>query len=340
MLRVPQEANVVTRSFRSLSPAASLLGVLAMTLRVDAQAGQAKQITIVQEMAPMGVAFGQTLRYTWANTTEPDAETRVFEPLRVAARLLAGDGSVLAQAAAEAVGPGGFQSFDFSRAGIGASGDLNTGRLQLRIEATVVGRTKYRDIVLKPGTSRLFHHAVEVIDDVTGHSSVSMGGSGLNELSVDDTPGKESGKGDTFQIISAGRDGLIGVTPDQRLRLSASNPLHADADRRFKVLFAHQVLDAAGTVIAQDEVTLEPGQSHAFDVPYAQLATAGAEITGRVQVRTEMRRHFVGIVSRISTGEQESPASLELVDAGTGRTVMLRSSKPKEIVVVGSKCCQ
>ena len=291
-------------------------------------------------MSPVGVAFGQTLRSTWANTTPPD-ETQVFEPLRIAVRLLANDGSVLAQAAANAVGAGGFQSFDFARAGIAASGDPSTGRLQLRVEVTIVGRSKYLDIILKRGTSRLFHHAVEVIDDVTGNTGVSMGG-GFNELSMDDTPGKEktSANPEGFQIISAGRDGLIGVTPGQRLRLSASNPFPAEDDRRFKMLFAFTVFDAAGTAIAQgDEVTLEPGQSHSFDVPYSELAAAGAEITGRVQVRTEMRRHFNGIVQRISAGGTDSPASLELVDSSTGRTVMATSSKPKEIVVVGSKCC-
>lgn len=333
---------MVPQSVRYLSPAlAALLVGVVTTHSVDAQAEQTRQISIVQELAPVGVAFGQTLRSTWANTTQPD-ETRVFEPLRIAVRLLADDGSVLAQAAADAVGAGGFQSFDFARAGIARSGELNTGRLQLRVEVTIVGRSKYLDIILKQGTSRLFHHAVEVIDDVTGNTSVSMGG-GFNELSVDDTPGKEksSVKPDGFQIISAGRDRLIGVTPGQRLRLSASNPLPAEGDRRFRLLFASQVFDSSGAVIAQgDEVTLEDGQSHSFDVPYSELAAAGAEITGRVQVRTEMRRHFNGIVQRFSAGETDAPASLELVDASTGRTVMLISSKPKEIVVVGSKCCE
>jgi hypothetical protein len=334
---------VIPRSFRCLSPALAALfvGVVATTLRVDAETEQTRQITIVQDLAPIGVAFGQTLRYTWANTTQP-GETRVFEPLRVSARLLAGDGSVLAQATADPVGAGEFQSFDFARAAIAASGNPSTGRLQLRVEATIVGNTKYLDIVLKRGITRLFHHAVELVDDVTGHTSVSMGG-GFNELSMDDTAGKEKsfGKPDTFQILSAGRDGLIGIVPGQSLRLSASNPAPARDDRRFKMLFAFTVLDASGAVIAQgDEVTLEPGQSHSFDVPYSELAGAGAEITGRVQVRTEMRRHFPGIVQRFSSGGTDAPASLELVDAGTGRTVMLISSKPKEIVVVGSKCCE
>lgn len=331
---------MLPRSYRCLLPAlAAIFAMVATTLRVEADAKQTRQISIVQDLAPIGVAFGQTLRYTWGNTTQPDTEKSVFEPMRVAASLLADDGSVLAQAAAEAVDAGGFQSFDFARSDIAASGDPSTGRLQMRVEVTIIGRTKYLDIVLKRGISRPFHHAVEVIDDVTGGTSVSMG-AGVNELTLDDTAGKEksSAKPVGFQIISAGRDGLIGVVPGQSLRLSASNPLPADDGRRFKMLFAFTVLDATGAVMAQgDDVTLEPGQSHSFDVPYSQLAAAGAEITGRVQVRTEMRRFFPGIVNRFSTGDKNSPpASLELIDSGTGRTLMAITSKPKEIVVVGS----
>ena len=132
---------MVLQSFRCLFPALAviLVGGMATTLRVDAQAQQTRQITILQEMAPVGIAFGQTLRYTWANTMQPDA-TAAFEPLRVAARLFADDGSVLAQAAAVAVGAGEFQSFDFARAGMDASGDPSTGRLQMRVEVTIVGQ--------------------------------------------------------------------------------------------------------------------------------------------------------------------------------------------------------
>lgn len=328
---------MVLRSFRCLSLllATISVGVGAAIVRVDAQTEPARQISIVQEMAPVGLAFGQTLRYTLANTNQPGTEPPVFEPLRVTVRLLAEDGGVLAQASAEAAKPGGFAFVEFARPEVARSGDPITGRLQLRTEITIAGRTKYPDIVLKRGITSGFHHAVELVDDITGRTSVSMGG-GLNELSTDDTPGN-FGKPEGFQIISAGRDGLLGVVPGQELRLSASNPLTVEDGRQGKMLFAFTVLDLDGSVIAQgDEITVEPGQSHSFDVPYSELAVADPEITGRVQVRTEMRRFFPGIVNRIGAGVTDSPpASLELVDSASGRTVMLLSSKPKEIVVVG-----
>lgn len=55
-------------------------------------------------------------------------------------------------------------------------------------------------------------------------------------------------------------------------------------------------------------------------------------------MRAEIRRFFHGVASRVSQGQDEIvPDSLEIFETATGRTVVLMSSKPKEIVVVGSK---
>ena len=289
-------------------------------------AAQTRQITIVQEMAPVGLALSQTLRYTWANLAPLEWQDR-FEPLRVAVRLLADDGTVLAQDAAEAVGAGRFQVFDFSRGAIGRSGDAPTARLQVRVEATIVGDSKFPDIVLKRGTAYPFDDAVEIIDAATEATAVAFG-RGVNELSLDDTAGKEKARRDS---------GLIGVVPGQSLRLTAANPFSSSEDgRKFKPLFAFSVFDAEGKVIVEGaEVVLEPGQSQSFEVPYSALA-ASVGATGRVQARVDARRTFNGIVSRFSQGARD-PAVLEVVDAATGRTVVHLSQKPKEIVVVGSK---
>ena len=79
-------------------------------------------------------------------------------------RLLADDGSLIAQDAAAAVGAGRLQVFDFSRGAIGGAGDAATARLQLTVETTVVGRGNYNDIVLKPGVADL-DDGVEIIDE-------------------------------------------------------------------------------------------------------------------------------------------------------------------------------
>ncbi len=284
-------------------------------------------------MAPVGLAPGQTLRYTWANFTTPDTR-EYFEPLRVVVRLLADDGTVIAQDAAAAVGAGRFQVFDFSRGAIGRAGDATTAALTVRVETTVVGHSKYNDIVLKRGVAD-FDDGVEIIDEATGATTVAFG-RGFNEMSLDDTAGKEKAVSQGFQILSAGKDSLVGIVPGQSLRITAVNPMpRSGADRKVKPLFAFTVYDLDGKPIVEgDEVALEPGQSRSFEIPYSALGASA----GRVQVRVETRRYFNGFVSRFSAGGRApGPVVLEIVDAASGRTTVHLLQKPKEIVVVGSK---
>ena len=297
---------------------------------VAAQAQQTRQITVVQEMAPVGFAPGQMLRYTWTNLATPESQEQ-FEPLRVVVRLLGNDATVLAQEAAEAVGAGRFQTFDFSRSAITTA----AGPLQVRVEASVVGRSAIPDTELKPGRAS-FSDEVEIIDELTGATVVVPGkGGGMNELTMDDTAGKEKAGSDGFQIISAGRDRMVGLVPGQSLRITATNPIPGEGSQ-FKPLFAFTVLNAEGAPVVEGaEVALEPGAAHSVEIPYSALS--GTASGGRVQVRTEVRRHFHGITNRISQGGRDlAPVVLEIVDAG-GRTTVHLSQKPKEIVVVGSK---
>ena len=309
--------------------ALGICAAIGATDRLAAQAQQTRQISVVQDMAPVGLGPGQTLRYTWANLATPES-LKVFEPLRIVVRLLADDATVLAQDAAEAVGTGRFQVFDFSRGAIDRAGGATT--LQVRVETTVVGHGKYNDIVLKPGIAD-FDDGVEIIDEATGATTVAFG-RGFNELTLDDTPGKENAVSQGFQILSAGKDGLVGIVPGQSLRITAVNPMpRSGADRKFKPLFAFTVYDLDGKPIVEgDEVALEPGQSRSFEIPYSALGAPA----GRVQVRTEAR-YFHGITSRVSAGGRAAPVVLEIVDAASGRTTVHLSQKPKEIVVVGSK---
>ena len=324
--------------FRSLCRAAIIVTIgigadVGASNPLLAQTEQTRQISIVQDMAPVSLGPGQTLRYTWANLGTPES-LKLFEPLRVAVRLLADDATVLAQDTAEAVGPGRFQVFDFSRGAIGRAGDGATAALPVRVETTVVGLSKYNDIVLKPGIAD-FNDGVEIVDEVTGATTVAFG-RGLNELSLDDTPGKEKAVSQGFQILSAGRDGLVGIVPGQSLRITAVNPIpRSAAERKGKPLFAYLIVDLDGKPIVEgDKVALEPGQSHSFEVPYSALGLSA----GRVQVRVETRRYFNGFVSRFSAGGRAlAPVVLEIVDAASGRTTVHLSQKPKEIVVVGSK---
>jgi hypothetical protein len=274
-----------------------------------------------------GLARGQTLRYTWANQNNPDPAEREIEPLRIRVRLLSPDRSVIAQTEAPAVGVGEFQYFDFNRDEISLPGEVLTGRLQTLLEATVSG-VKYRHLILKNGIVETFDDTIEVFDNFVGGTTVGYG-RGVNQIVLDDSPGTEHVNPDAFQIISAGKDAMVGLVTGQSLRVSARNPFDPSVGdgRKFKMLFAVSVLLADGRVIAEsDEITLDPGEFHFFEFKRSDFPVSG-ETGGRVQARVIYAK------LRLQT---EFPSSIEIVDGSTGKTTLLLPQKPKEIVVVGS----
>ena len=165
---------------RQITHPIMLISLLCMVplaaLHTQAQTELTRQVTIVQDMAPIGLIFGQTLRYTRANLNDHDPEKRDLEPLRIQVKLLAADGNVIAQDEAAAVGAGKFQFFNFDRADLAAPGENETGRLQVRLEVTVLYRTKYPNLVLKQGMLDVFPDTVEIVNSGTGTTQVYRGG--------------------------------------------------------------------------------------------------------------------------------------------------------------------
>ena len=276
-----------------------------------------------------GLSRGQTLRYTWANSNDPDPRNRKLEPSRIRVRLLAPDRTVIAQTESPAVDPGQFQSFDFNRDEINLPGEDPTGRLQTLLEATVIGQLKFHHVILKQGILDTFDDAMEIIDNGGGRTTVGSGG-GVNGLILNDSPGKEYHNPKSFQIISAGKDRSIGMVPGQTLRVSALNPPSARGDDGERLNVQVTLLLSDGQVIAQsDEITLEPGQFHFFEFKRADLPLAG-ESGGRLQVHARV------IWDKLRL-RREFPSLVEIVDESTGKTRAMLPQKPKEIVVVGSQ---
>jgi hypothetical protein len=332
----PTRHNPIVRfaAFALLAVCITQLPVSAYPAAINTGAARDTHIDLYKNIwINPGLARGQTLRYTWANLNDPDPLNRKIEPSRIRVKLLAPDRSVIAQTEAAAVDIGQFQSFDFNRDEINLPGEDPTGRLQTILEATVIGQTKYNDIVLKRGILETFDDAVEILDNAGGRTTVGSGG-GANGVILNDSPGTEHLNPRGFQITSAGKDHSIGFVPGQTLRVSGLNPLEPPASgedgERFKAQFAVTLSLSDGRVIAQgDEITLEPGQSHFFDFKRIDLPLAG-ESGGRLQVHARVIWN-----KRLLKGE--FPSLVEIVDASTGKTRAMLPQKPKEIVVVGSK---
>jgi hypothetical protein len=93
------------------------------------------------------------------------------------------------------------------------------------------------------------------------------------------------------------------------------------------------LLDARGDVIAQsDEIAIPPGAIRSVDFKRDDLPVAGE----RAQTRAQVRYRSFYLVDRTRAIGFPS-TSIELIDDDTGRSTLLISQKPKEIVVVGSK---
>ena len=315
-----------------------LLALCLTQLPARAQGAQAqtqptRQVTIIQDMAPVGLTFGQTLRYTWANLSDPDPRKREFEPSSIRVRLLAADGSVIAQKEAAAVAVGQSQSFDFNRDQINVPDSQGTGRMQARLEATVSGLTWSWIVRITPRVIETFEVAVEVIDNSSGRTTVIKGG-GVNGIVLNDSPGKEVANPKTYQIISAGRDRIYGIIPGQSLLVHARNitdpQSHEEAE---PVNVQVKAYDKDGNVIAESNaVQIPPLQFRTIRFKYEDLRTASEPDTGRKQVRMRM----FGLIDRTQLSAAAQPilppgkdlvisdlVSFEIVDDNTGGTVVL-----------------
>ena len=258
-----------------------------------------------------GIARGQTLRLTASNGNEPASPGGGGRVLAQAI-LFDAHGATIAESREVDIPPGEFRSFDFDRDQLSLEGEPATGRVQARSQI----RYRFFSIVDRTQLSR---PSIEIIDNNTGMTVIAM----PDARAADDMLGPD-----------IANDIAIGIIPGQTLRLSLFNPSDPDSREGSEPIRAQvKVFDSHGLLIAESaEVFIPAGEFRSFDFQRSDLPLAGDPGTSRAQIRTMA----LWGVSHHRFAPDQIPASVEIVDNGTGRTTAATSTKPKEIVVVGS----
>jgi hypothetical protein len=258
-----------------------------------------------------GLGRGQLLRLTASNGIEPDTRGG-SEPVKALATLYDAQGAPIADRVEVEIPAGEFRTFDFDPEQLHLTGEPGTGRIQVRTQI------RYRSFAILDRT-QLSPPSIEIIDKISGITTVAIAAYRAND-----------------RLRTAGpTDVELGIIPGQTLRLTMFNPTEPGTPEGTEPLLARvKLFDQHGLLIAESsEVLIRAGEFHSFDFNRSDLPLAGEPGTGRAQVRTAA---LWGVRTRTSFGPDDVPASLEIVDNGTGRTMAASSSKPKEIVVVGT----
>jgi len=272
-------------------------------------------VILTSSIPSWGMGRGEKSRLTVFNPNESKKTEMTRQVAFVQTMLLDERGAVIAQSGEIAILPGQLRSFDFYRDSIPLAGEPGSGRLQ------VSGQIRHRFLSIVDRTKlTVFPASVELINE-TGQTTAHFEPTFLGGVTV--------ASGDINGSLRT--DFLVGILPGQTLLLTGLNMIDPESrGREEPVKLQAQVFDKDGNVIGQSGVVeVPPGQFRTHRFNYDDLPAPAEPGTGRNQIRTialwGVRHSFFGV------------ASLEIVDRGTGRSALLISSKPKEIVVVGSK---
>jgi hypothetical protein len=149
-----------------------LAGLVALSIvPARAQSQQTRQTSVIQDMAPVGLAYGQTLRITEFNPNDPQAQGADGRRYKMLVAVLILDGSVVVQSNEIVLPAGEFRSFDIDRAALHLAGENSTGRIQLRV--------RVRLLITSPSADRThpdtdFPASLELVDNGTGKTTVMV----------------------------------------------------------------------------------------------------------------------------------------------------------------------
>jgi hypothetical protein len=240
----------------------------------------------------VGLAPGQSLRFTLFN---PNGEpVRAQAQIHHAGGMLVGlaDGSVRA---------GAFHSFDFKRSDIPLTGEVGTGRIQLR-----------------PSVRLTFSEAINPV--IASMETVEVRDGTSNTVFVGEIiPSQVGGGGNDILTSGFGNDIIMGIVPGQTLRVTLFNPPSSESEAQSEPVGAHvKIFDGSGNLITQSqELVIPPGEFRSFDFNRFALSLSGEPGTNRAQARIKPFFNF--------QSELLSPvlASFEIIDNSAGKTVLL-----------------
>jgi hypothetical protein len=253
---------------------------------------RAQEMTGYTVMFPsVGLASGQSLRLTLFNPNST--------PVRIQAQVHY-EGGVYVGVGWVTNNRDNFQSFDFRRSDIPLAGEAGTGRIQLRGSIKLTFSEAINPVVA----------SMEIIEVRDGTSNTIFIGEAIPSV-------PNSGSGNEVLIGGAARDILMGIVPGQTLRVTLFNPPASESETQVEPVNGHvKVFDGSGNLIAQSpEQAIPPGEFRSFDFNRDALPLRGEPGTNRAQARIKPFFKF--------ESERRSPvlASVEIVDAGTGRTL-------------------
>lgn len=286
----------------------------------DSASGQNDDGIVLFSSSPIGIARGQALRVSLGFAQAREAS---FE-IRALARLFDAEGNLIGESPALAIPPTGFLTIDFNGDALPQSGAVGQHEISgaiVRINVVPAGSSgsgQGQGKIILPDMLTIKHMSLELFDNLTGETQVHINPHTISGQTYEDVPPT-----DTFHV---------GLVAGQSLRVNVAGPSEGDLPFLTQAI----LLDAQGNQIAQsEEVAIAAGAFASFVFNRNDLALAGEAGTRRLQVAAGYRLRVEGCDSPCS-GRESVSASLELVDESTGRTTIMISQKPKEIVVVGS----